>query len=94
LGELDKMTSEANIRLINPFAWLQEGVRFVVTLPIRLAYWSGLITYARYSEASSSTIVKILIFFVQLIGLVASIIQIWQAWEPLKNLYSQLTKQP
>lgn len=60
----------------NPLIWLREGVRFIVTSPISLFYWSGLMQYGTYNALSNNFFVKLVSFLIGLVGVVGSIVGI------------------
>ena len=76
-------------QLCNPLAWLQQGMQFMVTLPISLLYWSGLIQYSAFAGLSQNFFVKSLSFVINLIGLVGSIVTIVTGWNPFIAIYHQ-----
>ena len=41
VSAINNLTDEKKKDLKNPLIWLREGVRFIVTIPISLLYWSG-----------------------------------------------------
>lgn len=72
--------------LKNPLIWLREGVRFIVTSPISLLYWSGLIKYRTYNIISNNFFVKVLSFVIGIIGFVSSIVTIVTGYTPFKSI--------
>jgi hypothetical protein len=72
-----KIRSEL-LRLINPLALLAEGTKFVVTLPLLLAYYSGLLKYGTYARASGSRFTGFIIF---VLTAGASIVTIVVGWD-------------
>jgi hypothetical protein len=80
LGELKEEADDAG-SLFNPVVWVREGVRFAVTFPLRLAAWSGLMSYSTFVRISHHPIVRILSAVAWTLGIAASIIQVAQAWD-------------
>lgn len=83
LGELEEERRAAALRLINPLAWLVRGVRTIVTLPLNLAYLSGLMEYGEYSRAAGSKITGFLAF---VLTAGASIVTIVLGWEQFTEI--------
>ena len=71
----------------SPFVWLQQGTQFIVTLPIRLLVWSGLIQYSTFASVSQNGVIKFLSFLINLVGFVGSIITIVTGWNPFLTIY-------
>lgn len=82
LGLLDKNITELRNQLYNPFIYLREGINLIITLPIRIAYWSGLVEYSSFEKVSTGIIVKIFSFLIMILGVIASVITIFIGWEP------------
>jgi len=76
IGYLEKNSEELTKELKNPFVWFREGVRFIVTFPIYLMHWSGLIRYNTYSSISNNIFVKFISFIVGIIAFISSIVTI------------------
>jgi hypothetical protein len=85
IGELNEEADGAE-SLLNPLAWLREGVRFVVTLPLRLAVWSGLMSESTFVRASNHPLTRIVSALAWTVGLVASVIEIAEYWDELRLL--------
>jgi hypothetical protein len=86
IGAADNLVDEAQKELKNPLIWLREGVRFIVTSPISLMYWSGLIRYRTYNTLSNNFLVKLLSFLIGVIGIVSSIVTIVTGYTPFRSL--------
>jgi hypothetical protein len=76
IGYLENNSEELTKELKNPFVWFREGVRFIVTFPIYLMHWSGLIRYNTYSSISNNIFVKFISFIVGIIAFISSIVTI------------------
>jgi hypothetical protein len=65
----------------NPFSLLRDGVNFIVTLPISILYWSGLMNYRTFSVLTNNWFMRFVNGLIILIGLISSIITIILGWE-------------
>lgn len=81
LGRLREQIEETQREVRSPFVWLREGVQFFVTLPLRLALWSGLVEYGHFQRIATSGLVKFLSFLVMMVGLVGSAMGIVVGWD-------------
>ncbi|QGG57901.1 hypothetical protein [Paenibacillus sp. B01] len=86
VGAMGNYKDEVNKQLKNPLIWLREGVRFVVTSPISLFYWSGLMKYRTYNIISNNFFVKFLSFLIGIVGVVSSIVTIVTGYTPFKSI--------
>lgn len=86
VGAIGDVLDEAKKDLKNPLIWLREGVRFIVTSPISLMYWSGLMKYRTYNVISNNLFVKFLSFLIGIIGFVSSIVTIVTGYTPFKSI--------
>ncbi|WP_156289488.1 hypothetical protein [Oceanobacillus salinisoli] len=86
----EEAISDRKREIVNPFSLLQEGVKFIVTLPITLLYWTGIIKYTTMSKLSNNIAVKFLNFIVIIVGLVGSVLTIVAGWDTVINIYNEL----
>lgn len=86
IGAQDNHVNNKVKEMKNPIIWLREGVRIIVTLPISIMYWSGIIHYRTYNTIANNFFVKLISFLVASTGLVSSIITIVTGYEPFMHI--------
>jgi hypothetical protein len=90
-GRLQDTEERLRGDLLNPFALLRRGVEFVVTLPLLLLVWSGLLRYTALLKATETGPGRALTGIVALVGFLAAVVQIlvgWdQAWKTLGSFF-------
>ncbi|MED1420444.1 hypothetical protein [Bacillus smithii] len=85
--------SENKLKAIkNPLNWFREGVQFIVTLPLLLIYWSGIINYGVYNKVYNNIIVKLITLIVSIIAFISSIITIVTGYVPFVDYINNLIK--
>lgn len=89
-GDLSERDEATRNRLKNPFIWFREGVQWVVTLPIQLLYWTGVINYVVLSRLSNNWFVKFLNFLIIIIGLASSIVTLVTGYNPFIEIMRKL----
>jgi hypothetical protein len=89
IGYLDNKISETISEVKNPMIWLREGIREVVTLPISLMYWGGLIRSSTYSNLSNNFFFKFVSFLISVVGLLSSIITIVTGYDPFIDIINK-----
>lgn len=89
-GYLENASAEVKNELKNPLIWFREGIQFIITLPISLIYWSGLMRYGTYDRLNNNFIIKLISFIVGLIALLSSIITIVTGYGPFLNLLQKI----
>ncbi|WP_144506468.1 hypothetical protein [Bacillus mycoides] len=82
IGYYEEREKKVRKEIRNPFILLKEGVQFIVTLPIALMYWTGLIKYSTLNRVSDYFIFKFLNFLIILIGFLSAIVTLVTGWEP------------
>lgn len=82
IGSLESADEKKVKELKNPFVWFREGVRFIVTSPIYLMHWSGLMQYSTYYSFSNNFFVKFLTFIIGIIAFISSIVTIVTGYSP------------
>lgn len=90
IGAKDNHVSNKVKEMKNPIVWLREGVRTVVTLPISIMFWSGIIHYGTYNTLVNNFFVNLISFLVASIGLVSSIVTIVTGYEPFMQIIDKI----
>ena len=90
-GRLQDTEERLRRDLLNPFPLLRRGVEFVVTLPLLLLVWSGLMRYTAVLEVTETGPGRAFTGIATLITLLAAVVQIlvgWdRAWEALVSFF-------
>lgn len=74
----------------NPFIWLRNGIWKIVSFPISLIYWGGLIGYNTYNKIISTFLFKTISFIIGFIGVLSSIVTIISGKEALKQFINSI----
>ena len=80
-GALNHHEESLNGELRNPAIWLQRGSRFVVSFPLRVLVWVGLLSDAKFSHIRESTLVRVISGLVTLSGIVGTVFSIVSGWD-------------
>ncbi|AXY07625.1 hypothetical protein CUC43_12560 [Bacillus thuringiensis LM1212] len=88
IGYYEERENKVRKEIRNPFILLKEGVQFIVTLPIALMYWTGLIKYSTLTRVSDYFIFKFLNFLIIIIGFLSAIVTLVTGWEPFMKILS------
>lgn len=85
-SQIDATRKEAQ----NPFSCFAEGVRTIISLPILLLKWFGIISSTTAIKLKSNWIVKIISILVTLVGFVGSVITIIIGWNQFVEIISKI----
>lgn len=85
-SQIDATRKEAK----NPFSCFAEGVRTIISLPILLLKWFGIISSTTSKKLKSNWIVKIISILVTLVGFVGSVITIIIGWNQFVEIMSKI----
>lgn len=86
IGTVEDMSEEQQRWMKNPVIWLREGIRGIISFPILLLSWLGLISERTVSNIASSNLFKILSGFVTVVGFISAIITITLGWKQFREL--------
>jgi len=75
-------------QIINPFAWIFEGMKIIISLPILLLSTLGVVSAKGVEKARESWIIKMLGAIVTLAGIISSIMSIVMGWDEFWSLFS------
>lgn len=87
--ERDRANSFRN-RLFNPFAWLQEGMRFIILLPLQVMEWIGIAKEGTINRADNSRSIGILAGIFSLLGIIGTIVGLTVDWEQFIKIIKPL----
>lgn len=85
-GGLEESQERAIKHLKNPFSWLRIGTQWIVELPISLLYWTGVIKYTWYNRLTDNFVIKLINFFIIVIGFISSIVTIVTGYNPFLDI--------
>lgn len=86
LGSLDDLSETISRALKNPFFWLREGVRTLLSTPLALLEWAGIISGSWLSQITSNYLFKALSGISALIGLFSALMGILLGWDQFVTL--------
>lgn len=89
MGSLQEMKENYLKYIKNPFVWLRVGVNLIITLPLRMAYWFGVLNYKVLEKFTNNILVKILSFMIAIVGLLSSVITIVMGWKDFVSLIKE-----
>lgn len=90
LGHLNTDISALGKKMLNPFILLREGLVVLITLPLRILYWSELINYASVEKLERSVIFKILSFVIYIITVLSSVLTLIIGYEDLMEIIKNI----
>lgn len=93
IGQYEELLNQIKKDIKNPLILLREGIQFIVTLPISLMFWTGLIQYSTKSKIYNSFFIKFVSFIIVFLGLISSIITIVSGWNTIDFIIEYLNQQ-
>lgn len=78
LGLLEESINKANKKIKNPFIWFQKGIRTLLSFPIYLLNWFGIINENSLSKITGNILFKIFTGIIALVAFISSIVTIIQ----------------
>lgn len=81
VGSIEEIEQHNKMRLRNPLVWFREGVQLIISSPLYVAYWLGIVKEPIVHRLTGNIIFKFLSSCVTLVGFVGSIITIVLGWD-------------
>ena len=75
-GFIEDILSENAANLKNPIIWFREGIKNVLSLPIYILYWFGIMQYRTVAAITSNLFFKILTGLAALIAVASGVVTI------------------
>ena len=89
-GNIDRKLENERKKMVNPFSCFGEGIRFVIGLPVFILMWCGVIKPNNVKKIQGSRVSNVISSFINIIGLVASVMTIIIGWEDTKVYLAQV----
>jgi len=89
LGRLNDIWKQKRKHLFNPLSCFADGIRWILWLPSNILLWCGFITEMTAVKLRYNWFVKLLTFFVTIIGLVCSVVTIVIGWEQFSGIITE-----
>ncbi|MGO9613602.1 MAG: hypothetical protein ACLPX5_11270 [Dissulfurispiraceae bacterium] len=86
VGTLEDISEKQHREMKNPVIWLREGIRSIISFPILLLSWLGVISETKALTISSSFFLRLLSGFFALIGFVSAIVTIALGWRQFREM--------
>lgn len=91
LGTLSEQEKSIRKNLLNPFSCFADGVKFIVSLPILILHWLGIISGITARKIRHNWFIKLLNIILTLVGFISSLMSIimgWNDfWEKICNIF-------
>lgn len=92
LGKLGELLKENEKALKNPVIWLREGFQLIISFPILLALWLGLISRKVYNKIIENFIFKGITAIFVVLGFLGTLITIVLGWNEFKTIMLSFIK--
>ena len=86
LGNLNEAIQLAKKRFFNPFYCFSKGINCIISFPIKILEWAGIINGAASGRVLNSRVYDVFSKIVVLLGLIASIMTIILGWDQVVNI--------
>jgi len=84
LGAYEEINNELQLELKNPVKWFQYGIKSVLSLPIRILNWFGIINIRTVDKITANGLFKAISGLIGLISFFSAIVTIVTGWEHFK----------
>lgn len=93
LGVLRTEENQIISRYKNKAVCFQQGVQAIITLPISILLWSGLLQYQSFARWTNNSFVRFCGFCITMIGLISSLITIITGLNPVEAIIKNSSHQ-
>lgn len=82
IGNIEDRREAVVSKIKNPFVWFATGVQLVLSIPVRMLGWFGVVGNTAVAFITSSLLFKFVAALVGLIGFASSVVGLATGWEP------------
>lgn len=90
IGEINEEKEIIIKKIKNPLILFFTGVSYILSFPIRVLQWVGIISSSVVTDVEKTSIFKFLALLISLIGLIASILEIIDGWDRITQFFPNL----
>lgn len=90
IGHLEEYQKNTNQNLRNPIIWFREGFREILSIPIFILGWFGIISNRTLNSIKSSLIYKVISGLIALVTLVSGIVTIIVGYDQASKFISKI----
>lgn len=90
IGTVEDILEEERREMQNPVIWLREGIRGIISIPMLILSWLGVISETTAFNISSSFFFRILAGLVATVGFVSAIVTIALGWKQFREMITKL----
>ena len=90
MGTLKNLEKAVRKRLINPLCLFSDGMKFVISLPVLMLNWLGVISDKSTRKIRQSKFIKVINSLGVIVGLISAIFTIVLGWNDFLQLISKL----
>jgi hypothetical protein len=92
IGMSKDIINSSHKDLRNPFIWLRIGIQYILTLPLQIFYWFGILSHSLLIKIKDNTFIKIISVIIIIIGLIGSIVTITLGWQQFTRIIQSIIK--
>lgn len=92
VGNIDNSIDAINNNLFNPFSCFGESIRWLITLPVDILYWCGLLGDRASDTIKKNRFTKFISNIIVFIGLIGSVVTIILGWDELVAIFRDIMK--
>lgn len=90
LGAYDEINNELLSELKNPIKWFQYGVKWVLSLPVRILNWFGIVNTNTVDKITANGVFKLVSGLIGIISFFSAIVTIVTGWEPFRLIIHKI----
>jgi len=92
IGHTEEVLIQQKKNLVNPIVWFREGISEILSFPIIMLHWFGIITSYKVKSLKESFIYKLFSGFVALVALISGVVTIIVGYQQSSNIIKSLFK--
>jgi hypothetical protein len=90
IGHLEEYSKDTNKNLRNPIVWFREGFKEVMSIPIFILSWFGIISNRTVNSIKNSLIYKVISGLIALVTLVSGIVTIIVGYDQTREFIKKI----
>lgn len=89
LGSIDDVREVCIAELKNPFIWFREGIRALLSVPITLLVWFGVLSERTQTRITANPIFSILSAITAVVGFLSAIVSLILGWDEFTHIAAE-----
>lgn len=90
IANLEVVIDQKKKEFYNPLIWFRVGIQFIVSIPVSLLHWFGLIEYSKVINIRNNFFLKVVSTALGIIAFIDGLLNIYNNWGLISRFFTSI----